>query len=62
MVLLGVEPEELEALACASVHVATRVENYWGVPEERDVPVTFCDGPSITLQRLWELRAADRVH
>ena len=62
VVLLGVEPEELVSIGCASVEVATRVENYWGVPEERDVPVTFCYDPSISVQRLWELRAEGRVH
>ncbi len=62
VVLLGVEPEELETVGCGKVEVATRVENSWGVPEERDVPVTFCYDPSISLQRLWELEAEGRVH
>ncbi len=62
VVLLGVEPEELETVDCASVHVATRVQNSWTVPEEQDVPVTVCDHPSITLQALWELEAEGRVH
>ena len=62
VVLLGVEPEELETVGCGRVELATRVENRWGVPEERDVPVTFCYDPSITLQRLWELEAEGRVH
>lgn len=61
VVLLGVEPEELETVGCGKVELATRVENRWGVPEERDVPVTFCYDPSITLQQLWELEAEDRV-
>ena len=39
----------------------TRVENYWAVPEERDVPVTICYGPSISAQRLWELQPEGRV-
>lgn len=62
VVLLGVEPEDLVSIGCASVELATRVQNYWGVPEERDVPVTFCYDPSISVQRLWELRAEGRVH
>ena len=62
VVLLGVEPEDLVTIGCASVELATRVENYWGVPEERDVPVTICYDPSITAQQLWELQAEDRVH
>lgn len=62
VVLLGVEPEDLLSIGCSSVEVATRVENYWGVPEERDVPVTFCYDPSISAQQLWELRAEGRVH
>jgi 4-amino-4-deoxy-L-arabinose transferase-like glycosyltransferase len=62
VVLLGVEPEEIETIGCASVELATRVENYWGVPEERDVPVTICYDPSITVQQLWELQAEGRVH
>jgi len=61
VVLLGVEPEELESVGCGKVELATRVENRWGVPEERDVPVTFCYDPSITLQQLWELEASNRV-
>ena len=62
VVLLGVEPEEIETLGCARVELATRVENRWAVPEERDVPITFCYDPPITLQRLWELEAEGRVH
>jgi hypothetical protein len=62
VVLLGVEPEDVVTLGCGSLELATRVENYWGVPEERDVPVTFCYDPSISIQRLWELRAEGRVH
>ena len=62
VVLLGVEPEDLVTIGCASVELATRVENYWAVPEERDVPITFCYDPSITAQRLWELEAEGRVH
>jgi len=62
VVLLGVEPEEIETLGCGKVELAARVTNFWGVPEERDVPVTFCYDPSISLQRLWELEAEGRVH
>lgn len=62
IVLLGVEPEEIVSLGCASVELATRVENYWAVPEERDVPVTICYDPSISAQRLWELQPEGRVH
>ena len=61
VVLLGVEPEELETVRCGRVELATRVENRWGVPEERDVPVTICHDPSITVQQLWELEAEGRV-
>ncbi len=62
VVLLGIEPDDLETVGCGKVELATRVENAWGVPEERDVPVTFCYDPSISLQRLWELEAEGRVH
>lgn len=62
IVLLGIEPDALETFGCGKVELATRVENGWGVPEERDVPVTFCYEPSISLQRLWELEAEVRVH
>lgn len=56
VVLLGVEPEDVETLACEGLFVAARVRNPWGVPEERDVPVTVCEDPAITTQRLWELQ------
>lgn len=61
-VLLGVEPDEMVTVDCGSLEVAGRVENSWGVPEERDVPITICRDPSITMQRLWELASEDRVH
>jgi hypothetical protein len=62
VVLLGVEPDEMVTVDCGSLEVAGRVENRWGVPEERDVPITICRDPSITMQRLWELVSEDRVH
>ena len=57
LILLGVEPEEIRTISCSSLELADRVPNPWGVPEERDVPVVVCRGPSMTLQELWE-RAA----
>jgi hypothetical protein len=61
VVLLGVEPVDLESVGCREVELATRVRNPWGVPEERDVPVTFCYDPSVTMQQVWEREAAERV-
>jgi hypothetical protein len=49
-------------LDCGSIELADRVTNTWGVPEERDVPITVCRDPPITMQRLWELESEDRVH
>jgi hypothetical protein len=62
IVLLGVEPEEVVTLDCGSIKLAGRVGNSWGVPEERDVPITVCHDPFITMQRLWELETEGRVH
>ncbi|MCL7979303.1 MAG: glycosyltransferase family 39 protein [marine benthic group bacterium] len=54
IVLLGVEPDELDTAICGRIELATRVQNRWGVPEERDVPIVFCNEPAISLQELWE--------
>jgi hypothetical protein len=62
VILLGVEPEEIVTLDCGSLELADRVTNTWGVPEERDVPITVCRDPPTTMQRLWELESEDRVH
>jgi 4-amino-4-deoxy-L-arabinose transferase-like glycosyltransferase len=62
VILLGVEPEEIVTLDCGSLELADRVTNSWGVPEERDVPITVCHDPFITMQRLWELETEGRVH
>lgn len=56
VILLGVEPDDVESLGCASLETAARVANPWGVEEERDVPVLLCRGPALTLQELWALR------
>ena len=53
VILLGVEPEEIDMLSCRSVEVAARVTNQWGVPEEQDVPVLVCREPSLTPEELW---------
>lgn len=55
IILLGVEPEELETVRCGRVEVVVRVKNTWGVPEERDVPVTVCRDPAVPLREIWEL-------
>jgi hypothetical protein len=62
VVLLGVEPEEIVTLDCGSIELADRVTNTWGVPEDRDVPITVCHDPSITMQRMWEPETEGRVH
>lgn len=54
VVLLGVEPGELETIRCRDARVAARVEVPWGVPEERDVPVTVCRDPALSLREIWE--------
>ncbi len=54
LIVLGVEPAEIEFISCQSLEVATRVRNPWGVPEEQDVPVLVCRGPSLTPQELWQ--------
>ncbi len=53
MILLGVEPEELDDISCRSLEVAERVTNRWAVPEQQDVPVLVCREPSLTPQELW---------
>jgi hypothetical protein len=53
VVLLGIEPEELEGLGCGSLSMPARVTNPWGVEEEQDVPVVVCREPGMTLQELW---------
>jgi hypothetical protein len=53
VVFLGVEPDEIETLRCASLEMPARVTNPWGVDEEQDVPIVVCRGPSITLEELW---------
>jgi hypothetical protein len=53
VILLGVEPEELDVDSCRSLEVAARVTNRWGVPEQQDVPVLVCREPSLTPQELW---------
>jgi hypothetical protein len=53
-IFLGVEPEQIDAVACESLELADRVANPWGVPEERDVPVVLCRGARLTPQELWE--------
>jgi len=49
-----VELAEIEFISCQSLEIATRVRNPWGVPEERDVAVLVCRGPSLTPQELWQ--------
>jgi hypothetical protein len=53
VILLGVEPEELDDISCRSLEVAERVTNRWAVPEQQDVPVLVCREPSLTPQELW---------
>jgi 4-amino-4-deoxy-L-arabinose transferase-like glycosyltransferase len=53
VILLGVDPEDVNTLACDSVHVVERVRNPWGVDEEQDVPVTLCRGAKRTMQEVW---------
>jgi 4-amino-4-deoxy-L-arabinose transferase-like glycosyltransferase len=53
LVLLGVEPEDLQDLQCRSLVMPARVTNPWGVPEERDVPIVVCRGPNTTVQEIW---------
>ncbi len=39
----------------ASLAEVARVENRWGVTEERDVPILLCRHPRQTLQEIWKL-------
>jgi len=54
IIMLGEEIEEIEPGFCASLELADRVLNPWGVTEERDVPILICRGPRVTLQEYWE--------
>ena len=54
VVLLGVEPDQVEALRCDALTMPARVTNPWGVDEEQDVPILLCRGSHTTLQELWE--------
>jgi hypothetical protein len=54
IIFLGVELEDIDPNFCASLVLADRVVNPWGVPEERDVPILVCREPSMTLQEFWE--------
>jgi len=56
LVLLGVEPDQLGDVHCASLESAARVTNPWGVEEEQNVPVLVCREPNTTLQDLWPRR------
>lgn len=53
LILLGVEAASLAEIGCRELREVTRVRNPWGVPEERDVPVTLCKDPAVTLQEIW---------
>jgi 4-amino-4-deoxy-L-arabinose transferase-like glycosyltransferase len=59
LVLLGVEPEDLQQLVCRSLEMPARVTNPWAVPGEDDVPVVVCRGPNTTLQEIWRRRGAE---
>lgn len=59
LILLGVEPDDLDPLTCGSLVEIERVRNRWGVPEEREVPVLLCRKPSETPQEVW---ARERPH
>lgn len=52
VIVLGEEPRNLRDYA-DSVVLAARVENPWGVAEERDVPIVVGRRPRTTLQALW---------
>jgi 4-amino-4-deoxy-L-arabinose transferase-like glycosyltransferase len=54
IVFLGVRREDLNDLHCASLDDAGRVQNAWGVGEERDVPILVCRAPRLTLQQVWQ--------
>jgi len=54
IIFLGVELEDIDPSFCASLVLADRVVNPWGVPEERDVPILVCREPSMTLREFWE--------
>ena len=59
LIFLGVEPEQLDEIACRSLEVTERVVNQWAVPEQRNVPVLICRDPSMTVQELWARVMAD---
>lgn len=53
IVTLGVEPDDAQDARCATLDVKARVQNRWGVEEERDVPIMLCRSPGVSLQELW---------
>src|SRR5690606_5481601 len=52
-IVLGEEASELEGRYFRIAREFTRVPRTWGVPEERDVPVTIARDPLVPLHAVW---------
>lgn len=52
-IVAGEEASELEGSYFRSAQEFTRVRRPWGVPEERDVPITIAREPLAPLQQIW---------
>jgi hypothetical protein len=52
-ILVGAEPEDVVGIYFGRAELARRVRNPWGVPEERDVPITVARDPTLPLQEVW---------
>ena len=52
-IVVGDEPAELEGQYFRTATLARRVPKPWGVPEERDVPISIAREPVRALQEVW---------
>ncbi len=52
IIKVGGERTELEGF-CRDLALATRIEEPWVVPEERNLAIWICRGPARTLQEIW---------
>jgi hypothetical protein len=52
VLMVGGTAADLEAY-CGTIALATRIDEPWVVPEERDLAVWICRDPPATLQDVW---------
>jgi 4-amino-4-deoxy-L-arabinose transferase-like glycosyltransferase len=52
LVKVGGSAADLEEF-CGTITLATRIDEPWVVPEERDLAVWICRDPTVTLQEVW---------